>query len=71
MARKRTASKPRPTPKTVLHLPDLDQAKSAVLNSLSSPEAQRGYRYAMDEFIDYQLVNALYPLLDPRLREQA
>jgi hypothetical protein len=34
----------RRTPKTVLHLPELDQAKSAVLNSLSSAEAQRGYR---------------------------
>jgi len=38
-------------PKTVLRLPDLDQAKSAVLNSLSSRDAQRGYRHAMDEFI--------------------
>jgi hypothetical protein len=28
--------KRRPAPKTVLRLPDLDQAKSAVLNSLSS-----------------------------------
>jgi hypothetical protein len=29
-------------PKTVLRLPDLDQAKSAVLNSLSSIDSQRG-----------------------------
>jgi hypothetical protein len=34
-------------PKTVLRLPDLDQAKSAVLNSLSSLDAQRGYRHAI------------------------
>jgi hypothetical protein len=34
-------------------LPDLDQAKSAVLNSLSSRDAQRGYRHAMDEFIEW------------------
>jgi hypothetical protein len=34
-------------------LPDLDQAKSAVLNSLSSTGAQRGYRHAIDEFIDW------------------
>jgi hypothetical protein len=38
--------------KTVLRLPDLDQAKSAVLDSLSSGYAQRGYRHAMDEFIE-------------------
>ncbi len=29
--------------KTRLQLPDLDQAKAAVLNSLGSPESQRGY----------------------------
>jgi hypothetical protein len=34
-----------------LNLPDLDHAKSAVLNSLLSKESQRGYRHAMDEFI--------------------
>jgi len=43
----------RRVPKTVLRLPDLDQAKSAVLNSLSSADAQRGYRHAIDEFIDW------------------
>jgi site-specific recombinase XerD len=36
-----------------LRLPDLDQAKSAVLNSLSSHDAQRGYRHAIDEFIEW------------------
>ena len=41
------------TPKTVLRLPDLDQAKSAALNSLSSNDAQRGYRHAIDEFTDW------------------
>jgi hypothetical protein len=34
-----------------LGLPDLDQAKAAVLNSLHSPESQRGYRHSIDEFI--------------------
>src|SRR6202140_2362947 len=34
-------------------LPDLDQAKSAVLNSLSSEDAERGHRHAMDEFIEW------------------
>ncbi len=37
--------------KTRLRLPDLDQAKAAILNSLRSPESQRGYQHAMDEFI--------------------
>ena len=40
-------------PKTVLKLPDLDQAKTSVLNSLSSKDAQRGYRHAIDEFVDW------------------
>jgi site-specific recombinase XerD len=39
------------SPKQSLDLPDLDQAKSAVLNSLPSKESQRGYRHAMDEFV--------------------
>jgi site-specific recombinase XerD len=43
----------RRVPKTVLRLPDLDQAKSAVLNSLSSIDAQRGYRHAIEEFIEW------------------
>jgi hypothetical protein len=42
-----------PVPKTVLRLPDLDQAKSAVLNSLSSVDAQRGYRHAIDEIVEW------------------
>ena len=41
------------TPKSILRLPDLEAAKSAVLNSLSSPDAQRGYRHAIDEFVDW------------------
>jgi site-specific recombinase XerD len=40
------------TPKTILRLPDLEVAKSAVFNSLSCPDAQRGYRHAIDEFVD-------------------
>jgi hypothetical protein len=35
MAKKQSVKKKRRVPKTVLRLPDLDQAKSAVLNSLS------------------------------------
>jgi hypothetical protein len=36
----KNSSRRRRVPKTVLRLPELDQAKSAVLNSLSSAEAQ-------------------------------
>ena len=32
-------------------LPDIDHAKTAVLNSLSSPESKRNYRHAIDDFI--------------------
>jgi hypothetical protein len=53
MAKEHSARRVRPTPKAVLRLPDLDQARSAVLNSLSSNDAQRGYRHAIDEFIDW------------------
>ena len=38
-------------PKARLRLPDLDQSKAAVIGSLRSPESQRGYRHAIDEFI--------------------
>ena len=41
------------TSKTILRLLDLEIAKSAVLNSLSCPDAQRGYRHAIDEFVDW------------------
>jgi hypothetical protein len=37
--------------KIVLRLPDLDHAKSSVLNSLSSPRSRRNYKFAMEQFI--------------------
>ena len=40
-------------PKTVLKLPDLEQSKSAVLNSLTSQSAQRSYDYAIRKFIEW------------------
>src|ERR1700733_7281664 len=46
--------------KTILRLPDLEIAKTAVINSLSCPDAQRGYRHAIDEFVDWYC-------LEPRL----
>jgi len=38
-------------PKRVLRLPDLDHAKTAVLNTLGSPDSQRSYRFAIADFI--------------------
>jgi len=46
--------------KSVLRLLDFERAKSAVLNSITSSDAQRGYRHAIDEFVDW------YPS-EPRL----
>ncbi len=40
-------------PKTVLRLPDLEQSKSSVLNSLISPSSQRSYDHAIREFIEW------------------
>ena len=36
-----------------LWLPDLEHAKAAVPNGLTSSDAQRGYRHAIDEFVDW------------------
>ncbi|MBZ5550766.1 MAG: hypothetical protein LAO22_22875 [Acidobacteriia bacterium] len=43
----------RTTTRSVLRLPDLEHAKAAVLDSLTSRDAQRGYRHAIDEFVDW------------------
>jgi len=53
MAKNQSRTAKRRVPKTVLRLPDLDQAKSSVLNSLSSIDAQRGYGHAIEEFIEW------------------
>jgi integrase len=47
MAKRVPGKRGRRVLKTVLRFPDLDLAKSAVLNSLSSTDAQRGYRHAL------------------------
>jgi hypothetical protein len=53
MKRKPHSRRKRTTTKSVLRLPDLEHAKVAVLNSLTSLETQRGYRHAIDEFVDW------------------
>jgi len=39
--------------KIVLRLPDLDHSKNAVLNSLSSANSRRNYKFAMEQFITW------------------
>src|ERR1700692_2809701 len=53
MKRKPYSQRKRTTLKSVLRLPNLEHAKAAVLNSLTSQDAQRGYRHAIDEFVDW------------------
>ena len=53
MKRKSHPRNKRTTTKSVLRLPDLEHAKTTVLNSLTSRDAQRGYRHAINEFVDW------------------
>jgi len=46
-------SKRKRIPKTILKLRDLEQSKSAVLNSLTSASSKRSYDHAICEFIDW------------------
>src|SRR5580658_1198035 len=49
-------SKPRKKkrpPKRVLALPDLEQSKAAVLNTLTSKSGQRSYDRAITDFVDW------------------
>ena len=52
MARRQKIAK-RPKAKTVLRLPDLEQSKNAVLNSLAAASSQESYGHAIDEFIGW------------------
>src|ERR1700688_931163 len=42
----------RRSPKAVLRLADLEHAKSAVLNSLASPESRRSYEFAIQNLVE-------------------
>src|ERR1700712_1838746 len=48
----KTRKKKRP-PKRVLALPDLEQSKAAVLNSLTSKSGQRTYDRAITDFVEW------------------
>jgi hypothetical protein len=45
--------KKKKSPRRVLALPDLEQAKSAVLNTLTSKSGQRTYDHAITEFVEW------------------
>ena len=64
MKQKPYSRRKRTTTKSVLRLPDLDRAKAAVLNSLTSLDAQRGYRHAIDEELKAYRANQVVPTPD-------
>src|SRR5580704_1787222 len=45
--------KKKQSPKHILALPDLEQSKAAVLNSLTSTSGQRSYDPAITDFVDW------------------
>jgi hypothetical protein len=49
----RPTSRRRRTAKSLPRLLDLEHAKAAVLHGRTSPDAQRGYRHAIDEFVEW------------------
>ena len=53
MKPKPSSRRRRNSTKSILRLPDLEHAKAAVLNSLNSADAKRGYRHAIDEFVNW------------------
>jgi integrase len=50
MSKKRNKKRP---PKRILALPDLEQSKAAVLNTLTSKSGQRSYDHAITDFVDW------------------
>src|SRR5947209_9376545 len=53
MKHRPTSRRRRRSTRSVLRLLDLEHSKTAVLNSLTSQDSQRGYRHAIDEFVDW------------------
>jgi hypothetical protein len=53
MKQKPSSRRKRSSNKSILRLPDLEHAKAAVSNSLNSTDAKRGYRHAIEEFVDW------------------
>src|SRR5438477_6617760 len=53
MKHRPTSRRRRSSTRSVLRLLDLEHSKTAVLNSLTNSDAQRGYNHAIDEFVDW------------------
>src|SRR4051812_11106722 len=49
----KSKSRKKNTPKRILALPELEHAKTAVLNSLTSASGQRTYEHAIREFVTW------------------
>src|SRR5438874_9807951 len=49
----KSKSRKKKAPKRVMALPDLEHAKTAVLNSLTSASGQRTYEHAIREFVTW------------------
>jgi site-specific recombinase XerD len=50
---RRKKTRKRSRAKTILRLPDLEQSRNAVLNSLAAASSQESYGHAIDEFIGW------------------
>ena len=46
-------SRKKKSPKRILAFPDLEQAKSVVLNTLTSVSGQRTYDHAINDFVEW------------------
>jgi hypothetical protein len=59
--------KKRKSPKPVLALPDLEQAKSAVLNTLTSGSGQRTYDHSINDFVESSGIaqSRAWPSIEP------
>jgi site-specific recombinase XerD len=53
MKQKPSSKRRRSNTKSVRRLPNLEHAKTAVSNNLNSADAKRGYRHAIDKFVDW------------------
>jgi hypothetical protein len=61
MKQKPSSKRRRSGTKSVLRVPDLEHARAGVLNSLNAADAKRGYRHAIDEFVDWYCSEPRWP----------
>jgi hypothetical protein len=61
------------TPRATVTIPELEQSKTAVLNTLASEHSRRSYEYAIDRFIAWycsepRLTRSTHPPRKARIR---